>query len=172
MNATRLLRLDDVEELTGLLQQNREFLAPWDPLREDSYFTVAKQKDLAEAALEAHATGNRVPLVILNTAGELAGCLNINGIVRGALESAVLGYWVGERHNGNGLATAAVAEAVEIATMDLGLHRLQAETPVHNAGSQRVLEKNGFTRYGLAPQYLNIAGRWQDHVMFQRLLGS
>ncbi len=172
MNATRLLRLDDAEELTGLLQQNRQFMAPWDPLREDSYFTVAKQKDLAEAALEAYATGNRVPLVILNLEGELAGCLNINGIVRGALESAALGYWVGDRHNGNGLATAAVAEAVEIATTELGLHRLQAETLSHNVRSRRVLEKNDFVQYGLAPQYLNIAGRWQDHVMFQRLLGS
>lgn len=70
------------------------------------------------------------------------------------------------------MATAAVAEAAEIATMDLGLHRLQAETLVHNAGSQRVLEKNGFSRYGLAPKYLLIAGHWQDHVMFQRILAS
>lgn len=92
MNATRLLRLDDVEELTRLLQQNREFLAPWDPLREDSYFTVARQNALAETALEAHGAGSRVPLVILSPTGELAGFLNINGIVRGALESAVLGY--------------------------------------------------------------------------------
>jgi ribosomal-protein-alanine N-acetyltransferase len=29
------------------------------------------------------------------------------------------------------------------------------------------LERNGFEKYGLAPAYLNIAGRWQDHVMFQ-----
>jgi ribosomal-protein-alanine N-acetyltransferase len=35
--------------------------------------------------------------------------------------------------------------------------------------SQRVLEHNGFLRFGLAPQYLRIAGRWQDHVLFQKL---
>jgi ribosomal-protein-alanine N-acetyltransferase len=35
--------------------------------------------------------------------------------------------------------------------------------------SQRVLERNGFVRYGLAPAYLEIAGRWQDHVMYQAL---
>ena len=54
----------------------------------------------------------------------------------------------------------------------LGLHRVQAETLLDNTPSQRVLERNGFVRYGLAPKYLNIAGRWQDHIMFQRLTGE
>lgn len=38
---------------------------------------------------------------------------------------------------------------------------------MHNTPSQRVLVKTGFTRIGLAPHYLEIAGRRQDHVMFQ-----
>lgn len=170
MAVTRLLDLDDVEELTALLHHNREFLAPWDPLRDDSFFTVPKQLEIARTLLDAYDAGTMVPLVILGSGGDLAGRLTLNGIVRGALESAALGYWVGEGYNGTGLATAAVADAVEIARTDLGLHRLQAETLVHNAGSQRVLERNGFSRYGLAPAYLKISGRWQDHVMFQRIL--
>jgi [ribosomal protein S5]-alanine N-acetyltransferase len=39
---------------------------------------------------------------------------------------------------------------------------------VDNVPSQRVLEKNGFTRIGVAPRYLEIAGAWSDHVLFQR----
>ncbi|AIY02054.1 hypothetical protein ART_2455 [Arthrobacter sp. PAMC 25486] len=158
--------------MTRLLRQNREFLRPWDPVRPDEFFTVPKQREIARAALDAYDGGTMVPLVILTREGGLAGRLNLNGIIGGALESAALGYWVGEAENGAGLATAAVADAVALAAGDLGLHRLQAETLVHNAGSQRVLEKNGFTRYGLAPKYLKIAGRWQDHVMFQRILES
>jgi ribosomal-protein-alanine N-acetyltransferase len=49
------------------------------------------------------------------------------------------------------------------------LHRIQAGTLLHNIGSQRVLERNGFVRYGLAPAYLNIAGKWQDHILYQVL---
>lgn len=169
---TRLLELSDVGELTELLAANRQFLAPWDPVRGDEFFTEAKQLEIARTVLGAHSDGTMVPLVIVNSSGGLAGRLNINGIVRGALESAVLGYWVAEGQNGAGLASAAVADAVELASGTLGLHRLQAETLVHNGPSQRVLEKNGFTRYGLAPQYLKIAGRWQDHVMFQRILAA
>ena len=58
---------------------------------------------------------------------------------------------------------------VRIAFTELGLHRVQAGTLLHNRGSQRVLERNGFTPIGVAPRYLHIAGRWQDHLLFQRL---
>ncbi len=40
--------------------------------------------------------------------------------------------------------------------------------PFHQC-SQRVLERNGFTRIGMAPGYLQIAGRWQDHYLYQLL---
>jgi [ribosomal protein S5]-alanine N-acetyltransferase len=36
----------------------------------------------------------------------------------------------------------------------------------NNAPSQRVLEKAGYRREGLARRYLCIAGAWQDHVLF------
>ena len=62
-----------------------------------------------------------------------------------------------------------MAEAVTIGFGALNLHRLEAGALVHNIGSQRVLERNGFTRYGLAPELVHIAGRWQDHVLLQRL---
>jgi ribosomal-protein-alanine N-acetyltransferase len=80
-----------------------------------------------------------------------------------------MGYWVSPEANGRGLATAAVAELVGIAFEVEGLHRVEAGTLLHNVRSQRVLEKNGFVRYGVAPQLVHIAGRWQDHLMFQRL---
>lgn len=165
-----MLQPSDVEELTELLVRNREFLRQWDPLRDDGFFSVGRQADLARVALEACENGGMVPLVILNPAGSIAGRLNINGIVHGAFQSASLGYWVSEHETGAGLATAAVAEAAEYATNQLGLHRLQAETLSHNVRSQKVLSNNGFSRYGFAPQYLKIAGQWQDHILFQRIL--
>lgn len=61
------------------------------------------------------------------------------------------------------------AEVIRRAFTEFGLHRLQADTLVHNGASQRVLARNGFSRIGLAPRYLRIAGRWQDCVLHQRL---
>jgi [ribosomal protein S5]-alanine N-acetyltransferase len=73
---------------------------------------------------------------------------------------------VGVTHTGRGLATAAVRDIVGVAFGELNLHRVQAETLLHNVRSQRVLKRNGFVRIGMAPAYLNIAGRWQDHVLY------
>lgn len=69
-------------------------------------------------------------------------------------------------HNGRGVASIALSEAVAIAFKQLRLHRFQAETLLHNTRSQRVLDCNGFRPFAVAPAYLKIAGRWQDHIMF------
>jgi [ribosomal protein S5]-alanine N-acetyltransferase len=107
--------------------------------------------------------------VIVGESGEVAGRINLNNIVRGAFQSGSLGYWVSSAQNGRGLATAAVREMVQLAFGELRLHRVEAGTLLHNVRSQRVLERNGFVRYGMAPQYIKIAGRWQDHALFQLL---
>ena len=95
--------------------------------------------------------------------------MNLNTVVRGAFWSAYLGYWVASSHAGRGVATAAVGCTLGLAWEQLGLHRVQAATLLHNAASQRVLARTGFERIGVAPAYLRIAGRWQDHLLFQRL---
>lgn len=92
----RLLSPNDATELTRLLRANRAFLAPWDPIREDSYFAEAGQLKFAADALLAYAAGRMVPLLIVSPEGKIAGQLNLNGIVRGAFQSATLGYWVAE----------------------------------------------------------------------------
>jgi len=55
---------------------------------------------------------------------------------------------------------------------ELGLHRLEAGTIVDNVASQGVLLRSGFVHYGTAERYLFIAGRWQDHHLYQRILND
>ncbi|TFV53370.1 GNAT family protein [Blastococcus sp. TF02A_35] len=165
----RLVTLDDAPALARLLRENREFLAPFEPHREESYYTDAGQRAVLEEALAGHAAGTGLPCVVLAPSGEVAGRITLSGIVRGPLQSAVLGYWVARQHTRRGLASAAVAHVLRTAFGELGLHRVEAGTLVDNVASQAVLARNGFQRYGLAPRYLRIAGRWQDHVLFQVL---
>ena len=169
MSATRLVTLDDVPAVAALYSANRSFLAPWEPVRDDEFYTERGQLAVVERALERYSQGMCVPHVIVDQAGQVAGRINLNDIVRGAFQSSSMGYWVSATANGRGLATAAVGEMARVAFAGIGLHRVEAATLLHNDRSQRVLERNGFTRFGLAPAYLNIAGRWQDHLLFQRL---
>ncbi|WP_432548297.1 GNAT family N-acetyltransferase [Kineococcus sp. SYSU DK004] len=169
MVTTRLVETGDAEVLARLVVDDRDFLAPYEPLREESWFTTTGQRAVVDAALDEHARGTCLPHVVLDDDGTVVGRATLSGIVRGPLQSGSLGYWIAERAGGRGAATAAVARVTRIAFEELGLHRVQAETLVDNVRSQRVLQRNGFTRYGLAPRYLRIAGEWRDHVMFQLL---
>lgn len=58
--------------------------------------------------------------------------------------SAELGYWVGRRHWGRGLATQAVRQAVDYAFAHWPIARVFARPFGSNHASQRVLEKAGF----------------------------
>jgi ribosomal-protein-alanine N-acetyltransferase len=163
---TRLVHRDDVPAITDLLRANRDFLAPWEPARSDEYFTEETQLELVDSGLAAYERGTAVAHVILDD-GELVGRINLNDIVRGPFQSCHLGYWVAQTANGRGVATAGVAAIARVAFEGVVLHRIQASTLLHNLASQRVLERNGFVRIGMAPRYLSIAGRWQDHALFQ-----
>jgi ribosomal-protein-alanine N-acetyltransferase len=165
--ATRNVTLDDVPVLADLLRVNRDFLAPWEPLRDDDYFTVDGQHAVIRTALERHEHGSTLPRVILDDSGRVVGRITLNEIVRGPFQSCSLGYWVGADANGRGVATAAVREIMRLAFDELGLHRIQAGTLLDNVRSQRVLERTGFVRFGVAPAYLKIAGEWQDHAIYQ-----
>jgi [ribosomal protein S5]-alanine N-acetyltransferase len=167
MVSSRLVTLQDVPVLAELHRVNREFLAPFEPVRPDDYFTLAGQRAVIEGALAKYEQGSVLPHVILGGSGQVVGRISLNEIVRGPLQSCSLGYWVSAAENGRGLATAAVRGIIGTAFSELGLHRIQAGTLLHNTGSQRVLERNGFVRFGVAPRYLKIAGRWQDHILFQ-----
>jgi [ribosomal protein S5]-alanine N-acetyltransferase len=165
--ATRLVTPDDAPALADLLRANRSFLAPWEPVRDEEYFTVEGQRAAIASALERYGQGTTFPSVILDEAGRVAGRITLNDIVRGPFQSCHLGYWLSAADNGRGLATAAVRDIIRVAFDELGLHRIQAGTLLHNVRSQRVLERNGFARFGVAPAYLNIAGEWQDHALYQ-----
>lgn len=165
---TRLVALGDAPEMAALLAANREFLAPWEPVRQDDYFTAVGQRGYLTDVLRQCESGTAVPHVIVE-GGRIVGRITLTNINRGPFLSCNLGYWVAEHANGRGLATAAVAQIVRVAFGNLGLHRIEAGTLPHNAGSQRVLERNGFQWYGMAPRYLKIAGEWRDHALYQLL---
>lgn len=165
----RLVAREDGPALAEAYRRNRRHLAPWEPTRSQRFFEAGGQSDAVSDALFAHRAGSLLPLV-LECEGEIVGRITLSNVVRGAFDSADLGYWLDADLQGRGLMTRAVGEALRLARDELRLHRVQAGTLLHNTGSQTVLERNGFERIGVARRYLRIAGEWQDHVLFQRLL--
>ncbi len=164
----RLLRLDDAQALADLWTRNREHLAPWSPVRPESFYTPEGQRAAIAEKLRRHDDGTGVPCAIVD-GDAVVGELTLGDIVRGALQNTYVGYWLAQDATGRGLATRAVASALTHAFDDLDLHQAQAATLVHNHRSRAVLERNGFEQVGRAPRFLHIEGRWQDHLLFHRL---
>jgi ribosomal-protein-alanine N-acetyltransferase len=161
---------DDAPALTATYVRNRDRLAPWEPVRPDAFFTEAGQLASVRSKLAATEAGE-VDTWVLHRAADVVGQLTISNITRGVLQSANVGYFVDQDHLGRGLATGMVEHAVQRAD-EMGLHRLEAATRVDNVPSQRVLLRAGFTHYGTAERFLFIAGRWQDHQLYQRVLND
>jgi [ribosomal protein S5]-alanine N-acetyltransferase len=161
----RTVRPEDAEEIAALYLANRDFLAPFEPVRPPEFFTADGQA----ARLRRQLADDTHPFAIVDS-GTIAGIINLFGIVRDGPQSGTIGYWVDGARNRRGLATVAVGEMLDYAFGELGLHRVEAATLVDNVPSQRVLEKNSFERIGLARGYLRIAGDWQDFFLFQRLV--
>ena len=162
----RPLQPGDAGALHEFRVRNRSFLGPWEPVREESYYTLrAAAATIDSQRLERESDRGYAFGVF---ARSLVGFVNLNAIVRGAFQNAYLGYGIGEEWNGRGYATEAVREATRIAFAELGLHRVQAAVIPRNQGSIRVLEKAGFRREGLAERYLRINGVWEDHILFAR----
>ena len=159
----REVGVGDADEVAALYRANRDFLAAFEPIRPVAFFTGDGQRERLSRPVD----GWR--FAILEDEGAIVGAINVGDVVRGAFHSANLGYFVSQHVNGRGLATAAVGDVCAFAFGRAGLHRLQAGTLLDNHASQRVLEKNGFERIGIARKYLQIAGRWQDHLLFQRV---
>jgi [ribosomal protein S5]-alanine N-acetyltransferase len=153
----------DAEELTEVYRRNREFLRPFEPTRPEEFFTADFQRKRIESI------GEDQWRWAIEAEGRIVGLITLGDVLRESLQLGNVGYFVAQAYNGRGLATRAVADVVQFAFRDAGLHRLEAGTLPDNHASQRVLEKNGFARYGLARGLLRIDDAWRDHVLFERL---
>ncbi len=96
----------------------------------------------------------------------LVGGVTLSNIRYGASRSALLGYWVGAPYVRRGYGTAVVKAIAAHAFDAIELNRLAAACQPENIASQNLLERCGFSREGLARDYLMINGAWRDHFIY------
>jgi len=159
----------DAPLLARLYAAQQAFLAPFDPPRPDSFYSLEGQR-LELDLLERERANDRLYRFLIEADGEPAGAISVSRITRGPFQNGGLGYWVARELNGRGVATAAIGRVCEWSFGTAGLHRLEAATLVDNIGSQTALRRNGFLEIGRSPHYLYINGAWRDHLLFARTI--
>jgi ribosomal-protein-alanine N-acetyltransferase len=161
-----------VPALRRALRKNADHLRPWSPgpppgqtassLTEISRWIVQQRR----AWQEGTAFTFLVTLTDDDDASRIVGRVALTQVVRGAFQSAVLGYWMDADHQRRGLMTESVAATLGFAFGPAGLHRVQAGVMPRNAASLKVLARLAFRLEGFADRYLKIAGHWEDHLLF------
>ena len=109
-------------------RRNREAFAPFDPAREEDFYTAAGQAEaLAWDQGQAEAGRSfRFLLVQPRHPGKVIGAFGLNEIVRGALQSCFVSYKMDAALWGRGYGSEAIDRGTRWAFRTLGLHRAEA----------------------------------------------
>lgn len=155
-------RVSDEAEWVALRKANREFLEKWEPRfpgRIDRFgrsgFNMMIRRGRVRDRLGT--------VVCLRSTGEIIGMLTLNEIVRGAFQSATMGYWISRAFARQGLMTEAVKLMLRHSFTTLGIHRVEANMLPRNAPSRCLAAAAGMRYEGTAKKYLQINDKWEDH---------
>ena len=165
----RLPALSDYEPWYALRRGSRDFLKPYEPRWTEADLGRKVFTTRVKRAREEAEEGTDYSFFIFLPHGQhetLVGGVTLSNVRRRAAQFVNLGYWMGQQFAGKGLMTEAVSTCLPFVFDTLDLHRIHAAFLPGNAASRKVLERNGFVEEGFAEKYLQINGRWEDHVLF------
>jgi [ribosomal protein S5]-alanine N-acetyltransferase len=165
----RPLAANDFRSWSEVRRRNAEWLTVWEPSRpahqadpaidRGAFVARCQQRDRDRAAGTAFQFG-------LFVDNQVAGEVNLNNVVRGAMQSGTIGYWIDQHHAGRAYVAEAVVVVLQFAFEQLLLHRVEICIVPRNLRSRRVVEKLKIRDEGLAERYLEINGTWEDHIRY------
>lgn len=165
----RPLAANDFRAWSEVRQRNAEWLTVWEPRRppfqpdpvtdRSAFVARCQQRDRDRTAGAAYQFG-------LFVDQQIVGEVNLNNVIRGALQSGTIGYWIDQRHAGNAYVAEAVVVVMQFAFEQLMLHRMEICIVPRNERSRRIMEKLSIREEGIAERYLEINGTWEDHVRY------
>ncbi len=155
----RYLEPADEAEFLALVRDSRTLHRPWayPPERPDQF---------ADLLAKCRREDSMCVLATDRETGAIAGVFTISQIVRGAFQSAFLGYYAGAAFAGRGYMGEALQLVVDLAFGPVALHRLEANIQPGNAASIALAKSAGFRLEGFSPRYLLIGGQWRDHERY------
>jgi ribosomal-protein-alanine N-acetyltransferase len=165
----RPLVVTDFNAWRDVRRRNVDWLTKWEPSRAVGSPDVVEDRDAFAARCNARQRERQLGAGYgfgIFVDGELAGEVNLSSVQRGPFQSGSIGYWVDEARAGQGYVPEAVVVLIRYAFDELALHRIEIAIVPRNSASRRVTEKLGLREEGISKGYLEINGRWEDHVRF------
>ena len=162
----RLPRNRDWPAWSRVRSESRSFLEPWEPSWPPDALSRANFRARIARYAEEWRADQAYNFFIFAHDETLVGGVGVSNVRRGVAETASIGYWVGEPFARQGYMTAALPLVLDFCFNQIRLHRVEAACLPINVPSRALLLRAGFRQEGHAREYLCIAGKWQDHLLF------
>jgi len=160
----------DYRVWAALRRDSAGFLTPWEPTWAEDHLSRKSFTNRVYWAQRSIAAGTAVPLFLVRRSDDmLMGAITLDNIRRGPAQAGTTGYWIGEPFARQGYMREAIAAVVHHAFVTLDLSRIEAGCLPENTPSRRLLESCGYKYEGVAQSYLQINGRWRNHVLYANL---
>ena len=157
----------DFRYWSGLRRNSAEFLQPWEPSWSADHLTRKGFVNRVYWANRSIAQGTAMPLFLTRRADNMIlGAITLDNIRRGPAQAGTIGYWIGEEFARQGYMREALTALVHHAFDVLDLSRVESACLPENRASRALLEACGYKYEGVAQSYLQINGRWRNHVLY------
>ncbi|MCV6594845.1 MAG: GNAT family N-acetyltransferase [Silicimonas sp.] len=161
---------NDFRPWSDLRRASAEFLQPWEPAWSADHLTRKGFVNRVYWANRSIQQGTAVPLFLIRrTDNAVLGAITLDNIRRGPAQAGTIGYWIGEDYARQGYMREALTAVVHHSFEVLGLSRLESACLPENKASRALLERCGYKYEGVAQSYLQINGRWRNHVLYANL---
>ncbi|CUB02372.1 GNAT family N-acetyltransferase [Marinomonas fungiae] len=162
----KLLDLDDVGLLKAYVNEQRDHLAAWEPLRTEEFYTEDTCRLRIKEMRRDFIEDRGCVLCLLDPKQErMLAYSNYSQFVRGVSQSCFLGYSLAQDLQGQGYMQECLKAGIEYVSNELNIDRIQACYIPRNQKSAAVLARLNFEKEGMARNYLKINGQWEDHVL-------
>lgn len=157
--------------VTDYLVRNRKFHTPYMQTHGDKYYTVSEQKQYLKSDLSLYNRNYQVAfwITLPDKPDLIIGRLSFYSIIGGAMNTCFVGYHMDEQYQGKGYMSEALLAGCDFMFKYYRLHRIEADILPTNDRSLACASKCGFEKMGYNEKFMEINGKYQDHVMLVKL---
>lgn len=167
----KILTPDYAREALEFQIRNKDLFERYEPTRPENFYTLGHQQAILKCEYKLAAKLSTIRFYVFKKEHPrtIIGTVCLHDVLRMPYSCCEIGYKFDHEYQHQGYAREAVAKALDIAFLELGLHRVFARIVPDNIPSIRLLEAFHFMEEGMEHKCTLIQGKWTDHLRFALL---
>ena len=157
---------NDSSELFSVVDKNRAHLRNWLPWLDSTTSPTDSLEFIKSTITQTEEQNSPVYTIMVNS--RISGMVGFHPIDT-SNRCAELGYWLSEETQGEGIMSKCVIELINMAFINLNMHRLQVPAAIGNKKSRSIPERLGMNFEGIIREREWLYNKFVDHAMYSIL---